>query len=77
MANAMTIPTETIDGITITIDGEYGKGYYVMLSAYWNESPINDPFFDMDWEEEVGCFDTVDDAREEARAYIYGLSNEP
>ncbi len=70
MANAMTLPTETVGDITITIEGEYGKGYYVMLTAQWNDSPINDPFHDRDWEEEVGCFDTVDDARDEAHARV-------
>ena len=75
MTNAMTVPTETINGIDLKIDGEYGKGYYVMLTAYWNDSPINDPFFDRDWEEDVGCFDTVDDARDEGRTRIEYLSD--
>lgn len=73
--NAMTLPTEVIDGITITIDGEYGKGYYTMLSAQWNDSPNGDPFHDRDWEEEVGCFDTMDDAKDEARSRIDYLSD--
>lgn len=73
-SNAMTLPVERIGDIDIIIEGEYGKGYYTSLYSSFNRSMNNDPFWDDEWEEEVGCFDTVDDARDEAHSRVEYLT---
>lgn len=72
MANAMDT-TYTVEGLTVVIEGQADFTYGVMVIAD-NGLSYNHPRFE-DYEWDLECWDTIDEARDEADAFIESLVN--